>query len=126
MRKTFLFLCCASFAAMSGLMCSCSSDDETGGEPDAPKAGAVKETNVENDGEAYASESGFDKEFNSNATYQELAGKTDFAVALAKKVGGMEKNFVVSPLSMQMAFAMLAHRCGDIRRQGDGHELTGQ
>ncbi len=109
MKKTSLFLCCASFAAMSGLMCSCSSDDETGGEPQPTKTTAVKETNVNNDGEAYAPETGFDKVFNSNATYQELAGKTDFAVALAKKVGGVKKNFVVSPLSMQMAFAMLAN-----------------
>lgn len=109
MKKTSLFLCCASFAAMSGLICSCSSDDETGGDPQTPTTNAVKETNVKNDGEAYAPEAGFDKEFNSNATYLQLAGKTDFAVALAKKVGGMEKNFVVSPLSMQMAFAMLAN-----------------
>ena len=109
MKKAFLFLCCASFAAMSGLMCSCSSDDETGEDPIPQKTNAVKETNVNNDGEAYAPENGFDKTFNSNATYQELAGKTDFAVALTKKVGGMKKNFVVSPLSIQMAFAMLAN-----------------
>ena len=109
MKKAFLFLCCASFAAMSGLMCSCSSDDETGEDPQIPTPNAVKETNVNNDGEAYAPASGFDKTFNSNATYQELAGKTDFAVALTKKVGGMKKNFVVSPLSIQMAFAMLAN-----------------
>lgn len=61
------------------------------------------------DGEVVASSSDFDSNFNSSTQYIELAKRKDFAINLAKQVGTCEENFLLSPLSIQIAFAMLAN-----------------
>ena len=91
------------------ILSACTSSNEGNNGIDSANHNAIKETEIIKDGEAHVTETKYDANFNSSKQYIELAGKTDFAVNLAKTVGESKENFIVSPLSMQMAFAMLAN-----------------
>lgn len=117
MRKNRFFHVFSFMAAvMMGAMSSCSSSEpeiiptsNEGEENYAPQLIA--------DGEVLAQAADFDTKFNGNAQFLTLAGKTDFAVNLAKQVGEREENFFVSPLSVQMVYTILANGA-----QGDTYD----
>ena len=101
--------------AMASIVSACSSsDDDSAAEPSKPAVepgtfSSLKELPIINDAKVELSPSGYDRYFNSNKQYQDLAGKTDFALRLAQAIGSAEDNYIFSPLSIQMAFAMLAN-----------------
>lgn len=137
MKRGFIFCCILSFAAISTILSACStSDDEQSGtnqtipENDVPvvddpaaldstgsvikngdfsQFSSVKDIQIVKNGEIDFSASQFDNRFNSDKKYLDVACKTDFALNLAKLVGGEEQNYFISPLSVQMAFALLAN-----------------
>ncbi len=108
MKKCFLlFSYVACFMAMASIVSACSSsDDDSAAEPSKPAVepgtfSSLKELPIINDAKVELSPSGYDRYFNSNKQYQDLAGKTDFALRLAQAIGSAEDNYIFSPLSFK-------------------------